>query len=708
MKKILLVSLSVVAAVFNVAASQQIDDSLAVARADSMAISLGEIVVEGRTQRVIKYGVEYTPDKKTKKTAVDAANLLQKMQIPQLNVAPGSMKVTTLTGADVSMFIDYVPATAQDLQGLRPDDVLRVEILDYPEDPRFQSSPHVVNFIMQHYEWGGYTKLTAKGLTFAPDVADADAYSKFVYRKWTFDANVSGSWEYNDRYSALSTQTYRDVNYGGRHFDEVTRTLSTLGYTSRSNSQWASIRAAYKADDAIVQHTLSFNRSGQPLTRNRSQVSFSDFIVDGSDALTRENSQSISPVVRGYYQFSLPRENSIVASWSFSYGSTRRNSFYELDGFSPIINDNREKSYAPVVNLQYSKRLGHNNTFRTSAMSYNTIYDTRYFGSTTDRQRLLSSENMLFLEYMQNWSLGLSLYSRVGMSYVEGRVNSQTSLRQWNPRLGIDLQYHINDHHSASFSSWWGNSHPHPSTANEALVRSNELLWLQGNPDLRNTLFASAEASYTYIPNNRLSFTATAQYEGNPNKQAYEFYTLDGRDGLVRRTINSGDAHQFFAFLSASLSLLDNSLTLKATAIALRTVLTGCDARTLNHIWCNATAQYARGSWSAMLYFYSPQRNLDAWSLGYLSRYGCIYGANFSYAVGDLKLGLEFNNWFNRNGFYKSDYSSTLFASSSSSWSSGLSRGLRLTLSYTFSYGKKINPSAEVQRSGGVGSAILK
>lgn len=84
---------------------------------------LNAVVVEASNQRTSSTASTYIPMARQKNAAVDAVSLLSQMAIPQLDVDPATQTVKTATGQSVSIFIDYVAATEQDLSGLRTTDV---------------------------------------------------------------------------------------------------------------------------------------------------------------------------------------------------------------------------------------------------------------------------------------------------------------------------------------------------------------------------------------------------------------------------------------------------------------------------------------------------------------------------------------------------------------------------------------------------------
>jgi hypothetical protein len=266
----------------------------------------------------------------------------------------------------------------------------------------------------------------------------------------------------------------------------------------RMNDQYAAVRAAYNGDKSYISHTLSYARTRVPNSYKNISTSFSDDVLPSSMASDINNSQSIAAAINGYYVFALSGGNTLMVDWSFSHSGNRRNTLYRLGTQPSILNGNKESVYTPGVTLFYSKNLKHNNTLRTMLSTHNTFYDTEYRGSYDGEQKLTSSEEMLFLEYMQSWNFGLSLYSRVGASYVLGRVNGVNEISEVGPRLGLQLQYSINAKSTVGLEAWWANSSPQASTSNSAIVQSNEVMWLQGNPNLENAKGPMITATYNY------------------------------------------------------------------------------------------------------------------------------------------------------------------------------------------------------------------
>ena len=151
--------------------------------ADTAAVELKGVEIEARMQKATTEGLTYTPSSRQKKAAANGYWLLNNMAIPSLMVSPTEASVTTTLGEDVSLFVNYLPASKDEVDGMRPEDVRRIDVLRSPSDPRFGGALVVVNFIVRPYEYGGYTKLTDQEYSLSFLSNHASVYSKFAHKK---------------------------------------------------------------------------------------------------------------------------------------------------------------------------------------------------------------------------------------------------------------------------------------------------------------------------------------------------------------------------------------------------------------------------------------------------------------------------------------------------------------------------------------------
>lgn len=144
-------------------------------------VKIKEVVVKAQMHRTDASSSTYIPTVKQRTSAQNAIDLLKQLAIPQISINLMDNSVTTPSGQNVAIYINYIPASEEEMEGLSTSDVRRVEYLDFPTDPRFQGNEHVVNFIVQKYEYGGYTKATVNENFLVGRLSSrASVYSKFV------------------------------------------------------------------------------------------------------------------------------------------------------------------------------------------------------------------------------------------------------------------------------------------------------------------------------------------------------------------------------------------------------------------------------------------------------------------------------------------------------------------------------------------------
>ena len=129
----------------------------------------------------------YIPTNLQKNAAQDATDLLRRMAIPQLVINPADNSVKDVFGNDVKVFINYQLSSSDELKGMKKTDVRKIVYLEFSTDPRFRGEPRVVNFIVQEYEYGGYTKADESFRTLNGIFNNTSVFSRFTYKKMTYD-----------------------------------------------------------------------------------------------------------------------------------------------------------------------------------------------------------------------------------------------------------------------------------------------------------------------------------------------------------------------------------------------------------------------------------------------------------------------------------------------------------------------------------------
>lgn len=669
------------------------------------ARNLDEIVVEARNQNTSAKMTVYTPAPRQKNAAADAIALLGMMSIPQLVVDPAARTVRTASGHDVALFIDYVAATPQDLCGMRTADVRRVEYLIYPQDPRFKGAQYVLNFIMQKYEWGGYTKLHADKW-FGVNRTEASVYSKFACKKMIFDVYADEIYltDRHKGYSMTESFDFPDLNGAGpRTIERIVTPLSSL---YRNNSNDATLRAVYSTEKVQVSNMLQFNNTSVPHDDSQSALAYNpDGLFPSSCSETRSSARNMTFYYNSETYASLTPVLALNVEAAYRYGRNKTDSYYN-DGRLGIVNDANERSHFAKV----TPCLVWNPDERNSIMpalhaeySKNTI---DYSGTSPSRQNYDVWGFLTGLRYVHSrdrWSAG-TLFTwvfaltdlsgtKVNDNYPNGNV-----FATWSPDSRNQLE-----------ANWsFGKEVPETYQKSPNMLRQDELMWYTGTPSLANFWRNKISLSYTWLPSNRWQLAADGYYYFSSDRVVTR-YTPDGPGGTMLRVyVNDGDYRCCVVGLSATAKFFGGKLVLKLRPQYWMRHTTGEYTARSDELTCQAQLTWYFGDFYLWGWYVNPSRYIEEDS-GINGRDPSRYMVQLGWSHGTWKASATAYN-FLRTSWETSRQTleGRYYGFDSREFGTQSHMRFQFSLSYTFGYGKKLQRGDEVGGAGSAGSAILK
>lgn len=678
-----------------VSAQTEIDDSI-------KATQLSEVVVEAKMQRTSATVSTYIPTSKQKNAAQTGGELLNSMAIPQLKISDG-INIETATGSPVDVFIDFQPASTQDLAGMRMADVKKVEYYDYPTDPRFQGKAHVVNIVMQKYEYGGYLKGFANE-NFITNSAQLNLFAKFQYRKFTYDI-AGGIFYNNSSHNGYSKEEVFRLPLSDGSINVFERHSSTLDSKLRQQNYWTTFKALYQTEKISLSNILAVDFNDRPKNMQNGEVSYSSNTFPTSEFYSNSSSEIKSLTYSGYWNFVLSSNNTITFNPNYSYSHTNQSTYYsERDKVYP--NGAKDNSHQAKGDITFTHNFGKGGTLKGIVGGLFRLNQTAYSGTTNIKDEAKTYRIGPGIVY--SISSG-NLYGQIGVGIHWDKSKyediDETSTAPW---VDLSLQYSFNSMNSISTDFHYNKSIPSSSFRSASVVTANPLMSYTGNPSLFP--FNSYEASirYTFLPSNKFNLSVFGSTWIVKDRYVYDY---EASETGILRTIKQpmgsyaqgqygiyGSTRQFNGKLLIGGSLSQNIAN--------------------NGTPYNWTKSYI--SYAFQVYYYHGNFNFGGTyisSQGYPD--GCMVGtwmrmkdqyylqagwANTSWNVRITLRNFARWNWNSSTATVKSEnYDYVL-----NSMDSNRHAMVQLSATYTFGFGKKIKQGNEAIQQAGISSGILK
>lgn len=676
---------------------------------DSLStIEMDEVVVKAQMHRTDAISSTFTPTVSQKSSAQNAIDLLKQLAIPQININLMDNTVTTPSGQSVAIYINYIPASAEEMEGISTSDVRRVEYLDFPADPRFQGNEHVVNFIVQEYEYGGYTKATLnENFLIGKLSSRASVYSKFVYKRMTYDLYAGASNHDINHFGSSITGLYSLQNEEGQLY-QTTRNETLESAHFKYNQYPVTFRAIYDTDNIQIANTIGFNFDQSPLSETKGALSFVPQQNTDYSYYKNEPYTSYYLVWSGNYYFILPRDFHLSISPGVNYGHTNYTYLYQtsLPGSSSITNNSKEDVWQFRGSATLFKKIADKQSVFMRAWFGSTTNDVSYYGTSPYDNDFSDTYAGVALGYNfsnDKWNVRAD----AALQWEKNKINDQ-SVEEVYPLLNVSASFSPSQKHSFRTFFHFGANYPGASEKTPNVLQQNELMYYTGNPDIGLSRQVTFNLSYNWIPTNTFSASAFMQYFGEYNLYVpvYQLYQ-DGK-ALLRTFETDGAYNRTQIGLSFNYRLLNGNLQLAASPSVSFYRMTGLFDISRSPFYCSASATYYLGNF----YF---QVAYQTRSLTVQGNRGVIYEDRDFYQV---LAGWSHSNWNIRisgMNLFRNDWlcstnllSTPLYSETQLVEGNNFHQRLNLSITYTFGYGKKVNRGNEVGEQSGAASAIMK
>jgi hypothetical protein len=591
-----------------------------------------------------------------------------------------------------------LPADDVTVANIRTADVKRIEIYDFPQDPRFGGAKHVVNFIMVKYEYGGYTKASARQW-FILNEGSYSAYSKLAYKKMTYEAAFRGAYT-NSTHMGVQQHIVYDFPD-----EDVTYDSEYGGATKKSHTINASLKGTYQTDKSVISNRLTINYGRMPDFIKNISDKYSSPLYNFGDVYSNESTKKRVLSWDGNYMFFLPHEFSLTLNPKFSYGKHNSNYLYSTGDFS-VTNDVSDDAYmgrlGVSVNKNWSKLflgVGLSGSYEQHDLDYQgslpAIVNSKYYELEPNIKGRIQ-----FGKFM----LSAAVYANLTRSDISGVKNDEC-----NPQGQIYLYYGINSKNTLTVVGQMARMTANKSYTGSNIQLVNQIEAIEGNPYIKASLLKNLTLNYNLKLSQNLDLAAYVDYKRWSNAIAEEYspQEIDAKQYMVKKYVNLGRRDIWDYGVVGSYSLFKKALMFWGSLSLCRVNQNSSMNYNNTNICYSWQVSY---KWSKCYFAIDYKSKRKDISSDFVSDEPYYYSFTAGWGNGKFNIYGHLCNIFRSSW---KEYTNTKdlknYYSKYITYSPMYHRYIFITVSYSFSYGKKVQHEyGEGDILEGVGSGILK
>ncbi|MDE6263930.1 MAG: TonB-dependent receptor family protein [Paramuribaculum sp.] len=682
-------------------------NSLGTIAMEELPIQLKTVVVEADNATLFTDKSIYRPTLRQKNASQTAVDLLRNLAIPQITVNLVDESVTTLSGEPVAVYVDGLPASPQELQGMRIADVRRVEYLDFPTDARYAGNDHVINFVMQKYEYGGYTKLSASENILIGLSSRASLYSKFSYKKMIYDL-YAGSSNYDLHHAGTSRiSRYNLIDEEGQE-KIVTRSEAFDKSHFKYNQYPVSFRAVYDSDNTQIGNTVGINFDSSPVAETNGTLTYSPSIFESYRYINRQPYTTRHLVWSGAYYFVLPNDFQLSFTPKVSYGNTGYTYSYSIERNASADIENTSKEHYSNVSggaSLYKRFSGIHSAF-TNIYGGTNHNKVRYYGSSPYDNDFSDS----FAGFRAGYSFNNRRWrfdSNLAMQWERNCINGE-AVSEIYPLVNVSGSYSPSTHHSLQAFFHYGANYPGESVKSPNVLQDNELMYKTGNPGLSFSRQITFNFQYNWVANNNFSLSLFSRYFGEYGLYVPVFVHYNGGMALLRTYSSNQDYNRTKLGTSFNLKMLEGSLQFAAQPSVTLFSYKGYYNLSKKPFTLNSSLTYYLNSFFFQASFQTAATTING-NMGVYYRNRSYYQVEAGWGNADWNIRLTAANLFRGDWLAGTQtLESPLYSETMRQGGTYYHRRINLSVTYTFGYGKKVKRSNEVGEQSAAPSAILK